>query len=168
MESTKNFFDLKATDIDENEFKFSSLKGSKAILIVNVACECGLTPQYAGLTELYKKYKDNGLEILGFPCNQFGRQEPGTPQEIKDFVKKYDVTFKLFSKCDVNGPNAHEVYNYLRRNSSLYNSETDKVGEIIWNFGKFLVNKDGSKVQYFPPKVVPADLEKPIQDLLSA
>jgi glutathione peroxidase-family protein len=121
---------------------------NKVILFVNVASKCGLTPQYNGLVELDKAYGDKGLVIVGVPCNQFGNQEPGTPDEIKDFTKsKYDVDFTLLEKQDVNGPNRSPLYQFL-------------VGEgpdIAWNFGKFLVGRDGEVIERFEPQTAPDD-----------
>lgn len=121
---------------------------NKVILFVNVASKCGLTPQYSGLVELDKAYGDRGLVIVGVPCNQFGAQEPGTPDEIKTFTKtKYDVEFTLLEKQDVNGPNRSPLYQFL-------------VGEgpdIGWNFGKFLVGRDGEVITRFEPQTAPND-----------
>ncbi len=121
---------------------------NKVVLFVNVASKCGLTPQYSGLVELEKTYGDRGLVIVGVPCNQFGAQEPGTPEEIKNFTKtKYDVEFTLLEKQDVNGPNRSPLYQFL-------------VGEeedISWNFGKFLVGRDGELVASFDPQTKPCD-----------
>ncbi|WP_035986521.1 glutathione peroxidase [Leptolyngbya sp. KIOST-1] len=123
---------------------------NKVILFVNVASKCGLTPQYSGLVDLDKAYGDRGLMIVGVPCNQFGQQEPGSSEEIKDFTKtKYDVDFTLLEKQDVNGPNRSPLYQFL-------------VGEgpdITWNFGKFLVGRDGSVVARFDPQTPPNDPE---------
>jgi glutathione peroxidase len=121
---------------------------NKVILFVNVASRCGLTPQYSGLVELDQQYRDRGLMIVGVPCNQFGKQEPGTPEEIKDFTQsKYDVDFTLLEKQDVNGPNRSPLYHFL-------------VGEgedIAWNFGKFVVGRDGEVVARFEPQTAPDD-----------
>ena len=121
---------------------------NKVVLFVNVASQCGLTPQYSGLVELDKAYGDKGLVIIGVPCNQFGAQEPGSPEEIKDFTKsKYDVEFTLLEKQDVNGANRSPLYQFL-------------VGEgddIAWNFGKFLIGRDGSVVERFEPQTAPDD-----------
>ncbi len=131
----------------------------KVILFVNVASKCGLTPQYNGLVELDKAYRDRGLVIIGVPCNQFGAQEPGTPEEIKDFTKtKYDVDFTLLEKQDVNGANRSPLYQFL-------------VGEgkdIAWNFGKFVVGRDGEVVARFEPQTAPdaPDLKAAIEKAL--
>ncbi len=121
---------------------------NKVVLFVNVASQCGLTPQYSGLVELDKAYGDKGLVIIGVPCNQFGAQEPGSPDEIKDFTKsKYDVEFTLLEKQDVNGANRSPLYQFL-------------VGEgddIAWNFGKFLIGRDGSVIERFEPQTAPDD-----------
>jgi len=166
MDATPTFFDLKSSDINGSDFAFQSLKGKKATLVVNVACECGLTPQYAGLSKLYKDHQQEGLEILGFPCNQFGAQEPGTLEEIKEFVKQFDVTFTLFNKISVNGAETDPVYAFLKKNSSLFNAETGVTGDIPWNFAKFLVDSNGT-VQYFGPKTTPEELEAPIKTVLA-
>ncbi len=126
----------------------------KALLIVNVASQCGLTPQYAGLQELHDKYSDRGFEVLGFPCNQFGAQEPGTADEIKTFCEtSYGVTFPLFEKIDVNGENRHPLYEQLTQKEDA----EGKAGDVVWNFEKFLVSPEGDIVQRFRPLVTPED-----------
>jgi glutathione peroxidase len=121
---------------------------NKVILFVNVASKCGLTPQYSGLVALDQAYGDRGLVIVGVPCNQFGAQEPGTPEEIKDFTKtKYDVDFTLLEKQDVNGPNRSPLYQFL----------VGQGADIQWNFGKFLVGRDGQVVARFEPQTPPDD-----------
>jgi glutathione peroxidase len=132
-------------------------------IIVNVACKCGLTnDNYAQLQELYAKYKNDGLKILGFPCNQFLGQEPWPESEIKEFVKKYNVEFDMFSKIDVNGENTHPLYKYLK----------NKVGGgvlgsfIKWNFTKFLIDRNGQPVQRYAPNTAPKDFENDIISLL--
>ena len=138
----------------------------KVILVVNVASECGLTPQYEGLQELYEKYKDKGLVILGFPCNQFGSQEPGTAAEIKSFcTKNYGVTFDMFAKVDVNGDNAAPFFKHL---TSL-ETKPKGAGKIGWNFEKFLIGRDGTVAARFAPTIAPDadDLVKQIEDLLA-
>ncbi len=135
----------------------------KVVLIVNTASKCGFTPQYKGLEELYQKYKDKGLVILGFPCNQFGNQEPGSSSKISEFCEiNYGVTFPLFDKIDVNGENAHPLFDFLK---------TEKPGilgtkKIKWNFTKFLVNKKGEVVKRFAPIATPNQIEADITALL--
>jgi glutathione peroxidase len=126
----------------------------KALLIVNVASQCGLTPQYAGLQELHNTYGDRGFEVLGFPCNQFGAQEPGTSDEIKTFCEtNYGVSFPMFSKIEVNGDNRHPLYEELTQTED----SEGKAGDIAWNFEKFLIAKDGTVVARFAPAVAPDD-----------
>ena len=146
---SSNIENVKVKDIDGKEVKLSEYKG-KVLLIVNVASYCGFTKQYTGLEEIYKKYKAKGFEILGFPCNQFGNQEPGTNEEIKNFCSsKFDVTFRLFDKIDVNGSNKSPLYKILTDNPV-----TGK-GDIQWNFEKFIIDKNGNVVARFPSKVEP-------------
>jgi glutathione peroxidase len=136
--------------------KSTSLKAyeGKVLLIVNVASKCGYTPQYAGLEALYEKYKDKGFAVLGFPCNQFGGQEPGTDEEIKQFCSsKYQVTFPLFDKIEVNGPNRHPLYVLLAGPGSAF------PGNITWNFNKFLIGRDGKTRKRFDSKVKPDSAE---------
>jgi glutathione peroxidase len=126
----------------------------KALLIVNVASKCGLTPQYAGLQKLYETYADRGLMIVGVPCNQFGEQEPGTSDEIAEFCETmYSVTFPLTEKVDVNGEQQHPLYTQL---TAVEDSE-GKAGDVMWNFEKFLVSPDGAQVRRFRPLVKPED-----------
>ena len=136
---------------------------NKVLLVVNVASECGFTDQYKGLEKLYRRYKDRGLVVLGFPCNQFGRQEPGNEQEIKNFCSsKYGVSFPMFSKIDVNGPNAHPLYEYLKEEKKgILGTE-----RIKWNFTKFLVDRHGTVMGRFSPSTKPEDLEGDIQAVL--
>ena len=120
----------------------------KVLLVVNVASKCGLTPQYEGLEELYRANKDRGLEVLGFPCNQFGGQEPGTEADIKSFCStKYDVTFPMFSKLEVNGDGRHPLYSWL----TSQDTQPDGPGDIQWNFAKFLIDREGNVVARFSP-----------------
>lgn len=138
----------------------------KVILVVNVASECGLTGQYEGLQELYDKYKDKGLVVLGFPCNQFGSQEPGTAEEIKSFcTKNYGVTFDMFAKIDVNGDKAAPFYKHL----TAFETKPKGAGKIGWNFEKFLIGKDGTVAARFAPTVEPKadDVVKQIEALLA-
>jgi glutathione peroxidase len=155
-------YDFKAKDITGKERSLKDHEG-KVLLIVNVASECGYTPQYAGLEILYKKYKDKGLVVLGFPCNQFGSQEPGTEKEIETFCEtRFGVTFPLFSKIDVNGDKAHPLYEFLRSaKPGLLGTEAIK-----WNFTKFLVDRKGEPVKRFASKDKPEDIEKDIEKLI--
>ncbi len=144
-----NLFDFTLTDIQGNALPLSQFKG-KTLLVVNVASQCGLTPQYSALEQLYQQYKDQGLVVLGCPCNQFKGQEPGTEAEIKTFCEThYGVTFPLTSKLEVNGPNRHPLYQFLIGNGE----------EIQWNFEKCLVNGEGQVVARFSPRMVPDDPE---------
>ena len=149
--------------IDGKERSLSEYK-DKVLLIVNVASECGFTPQYKGLQEIYQKYKGKGFVILGFPSNDFGHQEPGTDSEIKQFCEsKYSVTFDMFSKIDVKGNNQAPLYKYLT-------TECEVPHEITWNFNKFLVDRTGKVVGYFPSQVKPTDSEltNKIEQLIAA
>jgi glutathione peroxidase len=133
------------------------------LLIVNTASKCGFTPQYAGLESLYEKLNAKGLAILGFPCNQFGQQEPGGPEEIGAFCQmNYGVSFPMFDKIDVNGPKAHPLYQYLK------DEQPGVLGtkNIKWNFTKFLVDRDGKVVDRFAPMTKPEDIEKSIAKVL--
>lgn len=146
-----NISTIKVKDTDGKEVALSSFKG-KVLLIVNVASECGFTPQYKGLQELYEKYKDKGLEILGFPCNDFGGQEPGTNQEIKTFCStNYGVSFKLFDKVKILGKDKNKLY------AALTNNDVTGTKDVGWNFEKFLISKNGDIVSRFPSKVEPTD-----------
>lgn len=148
-------YDINVKDNNLNNVEMSEYKG-KILLIVNVASKCGFTPQYKDLESLYKKYKDQGLEVLGFPCNQFGAQEPGSNEEIQSFCNlNYNVTFKLFDKIDVNGPKTSPLFKHLKNQSpGILGTEGIK-----WNFTKFLVNKDGEVVKRFSPKDTEAVIE---------
>jgi glutathione peroxidase len=135
----------------------------RVLLIVNTASQCGFTPQYAGLQALYEKYEPQGLTVLGFPCNQFGAQEPGSNDEIGAFCRKnYGVTFPVFAKIEVNGPGAHPLFRYLCHDKpGILGTEAIK-----WNFTKFLVDRDGEPVSRHAPRTPPQDLEAPIRELL--
>lgn len=153
---------FKVKNINGEEVDLSTYKG-KTVLIVNVASKCGLTPQYKGLEELYEKYQDKGLVILGFPSNDFLWQEPGSEQEIKQFCElNYRVKFPLFSKVKVKGKDKCELYKYLT------SEETNPgfSGEIEWNFQKFLVNKEGKVVRRYSPQTKPEEIEKEILQYL--
>lgn len=148
--------------IKGEEVPLERYKG-KALVIVNTASKCGFTPQYKGLQDLYEKYKDRGVEILGFPCNQFGGQEPGSEQEIESFCElNYGVTFPMFAKVDVKGDHADPLFTHLVSEApGLLGSKGIK-----WNFTKFLVNKEGEVVKRFAPQTSPADLEKELEALI--
>lgn len=159
-----SLYDVKLKDIDGNAASLKTYQG-KVLLIVNVASKCGYTPQYAGLEALYLKYKDRGLVVLGFPCNQFGSQEPGTNAEIKQFcTSHYDVTFPMFDKIDVNGADRHPLYDLLAGKASPF------PGNIGWNFTKFLVGRDGKIVKRFESKVKPdaPELVQAVESALAA
>lgn len=156
-----NFYDIEIKGIDGSEDLLGALRG-KVALAVNVASRCGLTPQYAGLERLHRELRDQGFTVIGFPCNQFGAQEPGSEPQILEFCRtKYDVTFPLSSKLEVNGPNAHPVYRFL---TAAY---TGVAGDIAWNFEKFLVSRDGKVLKRYPPPTRPEDAGL-LQDLAEA
>jgi glutathione peroxidase len=156
-----NFYSFNATSLQGKEIAMESYKG-KVILVVNTASKCGLTPQYEGLENLYEKYKNRGFIILGFPCNQFGNQEPGTEKEISEgCLINYGVTFQMFSKIDVNGNSAHPVFKYLKSKLSGFPGKSIK-----WNFTKFLIDKNGIPVKRFAPTTVPEKLVEDIESLL--
>ncbi len=145
----KNISSISVKDIDGKIVNLGAYKG-KVLLIVNVANYCGYTKQYSGLEQIYKKYNDMGFEILAFPCNQFGEQEPGTNEEIKNFCSsKFDVTFRLFDKIDVNGKNKSPLYTVLTDNEVIGKSD------IKWNFEKFVIDKNGNVIARFPSSVEP-------------
>lgn len=156
---TDSIYAFSGRTIDGEEKSLGEFKG-KALLIVNTASECGYTPQYEGLERLYKKYQGRGFAVLGFPCNQFGTQEPGTEEEIKSFCQKnYGVTFPLFAKVDVNGDKAHPLFAYLKQAlPGIAGTESIK-----WNFTKFLVGRDGKPIERFAPATKPEALEKSIE-----
>ena len=154
-----SIWDIEVKNIDGKTTKLSEYKG-KALLVVNVASKCGFTPQYKDLELIYKQYKDQGFEILAFPCNQFGAQEPGDENEIKNFCSlNYDVTFPLFSKVDVNGENAHPLFENLK--NSLPGIMGTKA--IKWNFTKFLIGKDGTPIKRYAPNDKPQELVSDIE-----
>lgn len=154
-------YDFKAIDNMGKEVDFAQFKG-KVLLIVNTASKCGFTPQYDGLEALYKKYKDQGLVIIGFPCDQFAHQEPGTDAEIAEFCRlNYGVTFPIMSKIDVNGKNAHPIYTYLK------SAAKESQGKAIkWNFTKFLISRDGGIIKRYAPAMPPEKIDADIQALL--
>ncbi len=157
-----NIYDILIKDSSNKEVSMSKFEG-KTLLIVNVASKCGLTPQYKGLQSLYEEYKDRNFLVLGFPCNQFGGQEPGTNSEINNFCEiNYSITFPIFSKIKVNGPDSHPLFRLLK---------TDKPGifrteSIKWNFTKFLVSSSGKIIDRFSPQVKPKYIRSEIERIL--
>ncbi len=158
----ESVYDFSAKTIDGAEQKLDAFRG-KTLLIVNVASKCGFTPQYSGLEAMYRRLKDRGLEILGFPCDQFGHQEPGDEAEIRSFCStRYEVTFPMFSKVAVNGKGAHPLYAHLKRAApGVLGTESIK-----WNFTKFLVDKEGRVVKRYAPDAKPEEIEGEIAPLL--
>ncbi|MBV9388406.1 MAG: glutathione peroxidase [Chroococcidiopsidaceae cyanobacterium CP_BM_ER_R8_30] len=157
-----SLYDFSATSIDGAEVPLHKYK-DKVLLIVNTASQCGFTPQYQGLQALYDKYAKLGLVVLGFPCNQFGKQEPGDSDQIQSFCEtRFGVSFPLFQKIEVNGNRTHPLYQYLKKAvPGIFGTEVIK-----WNFTKFLVDRNGTVVKRYPPMTKPEDLEKDIQALL--
>ena len=158
----ENVYEFSVKDIKGDLKDLESYKG-KVLLIVNVASRCGYTPQYKGLQELHNEYNEKGLVVLGFPCNQFGSQEPGSEDEIQGFCStKFNVTFDLFSKVDVNGGHETPLYSFLKESCpGILNTK-----QVKWNFTKFLVDKTGKPVKRFAPKDEPESLKKDIEELL--
>lgn len=159
----QHFYDFNALTLQGKEVGMDTYKG-KVILVVNTASKCGLTPQFEGLEKLYREYKDKGLVILGFPCNQFANQEPGSEKDIAEgCLINYGVTFPIFSKIDVNGENAHPIYKYLKSKlkGGIFGSS------IKWNFAKFLLNKEGKPYKRYSPTTTPDKLIKDIEKLLA-
>jgi glutathione peroxidase len=156
-----NLYDFSATSLDGKPVDLSEYEG-KAVLVVNTASKCGFTPQYEGLEKLYEQYADDGLVVLGFPCDQFGHQEPGGDEEIGEFCQRnYGVSFPMFSKVDVNGSNAHPLYQWLRK------VKGGVLGDRIkWNFTKFLVDREGNVVKRYPSTTTPAKLEGDVKKVL--
>jgi glutathione peroxidase len=177
-----SIYDFDVTTTDGSTQSLKEYAG-RTVLVVNVASKCGLTPQYEGLEALYREDKARGLEILGFPCNQFGGQEPGTDEEIKDFcATNFDVTFPIFSKVEVNGPSADPLFTYLRseapgdfgpQSGFLYDhvvkTRPEAIGtdEVKWNFTKFLVGPDGAVVRRYEPTVTPEEIRADLDSLLA-
>jgi len=157
-----DIYDIQVKDSLKKDISLSEYSG-KTLLVVNVASKCGLTPQYEGLQELYDRYKDRNFIVLGFPCNQFGGQEPGTDAEINDFCDiNYSVTFPIFSKIEVNGPNAHPLFKLLKRDKpGIFRTQSIK-----WNFTKFLINNNGKIVERFSPRVEPKYIKEQIERIL--
>jgi glutathione peroxidase len=162
MSQAKTIADFKAPLPGGGEIDLAEKKG-KVLLVVNTASKCGFTPQYEGLEALHRKFKDKGFEVIAFPCNQFGAQEPGNADEIASFCKlNYDVTFPLMAKVDVNGMNANPLYKWLKKEApGLMGSQSIK-----WNFTKFLIDREGKVVRRYAPTDKPADIERDIEKLL--
>ncbi len=163
LSATARIYTFSPTAIDGTERSLAEFQG-RIMLLVNTASHCGFTPQYAGLEALYQQYKDRGLVVLGFPCNQFGAQEPGTAAEISQFCQlNYGITFPMFARIDVNGPGAHPLYRYLTSTKAgLFGTEAIK-----WNFTKFLVDREGLVVGRFAPRATPAELAIEVEKLLA-
>jgi glutathione peroxidase len=158
----KSFYQFAAKSLQGKEIPMDAYKG-KMVLVVNTASKCGLTPQFEGLENLYQKYKDRGLVILGFPCNQFANQEPGDEKSISEgCVINYGVTFQMFSKIDVNGENAHPLYKFLKSKLSGFFG-----GKIKWNFTKFLIDVNGKPVKRFSPTTKPETIDKFLEKILN-
>ena len=176
-------YDYKALNNKGLEVDFAQYEG-KVLLIVNTASKCGFTPQYDGLEALYQRYKDQGLVILGFPCDQFAHQEPGSNEEIAEFCRlNHGVTFPLMAKIDVNGANAAPIFEYLKTQAPTeeykglkakathtmlkgISKSVEKDSDILWNFTKFLVSRDGAAIKRFPPTATPEDMEDDLKAML--
>ena len=158
----KSIYDYKVDDSQKNPVSLSDYKG-KTLLIVNVASRCGLTPQYKGLQELYSKYSNKDFEILAFPCNQFGVQEPGSNEEIKEFCdNNFNVSFKIFDKINVNGSSASPLFKHLKNEAKgVMGSEAIK-----WNFTKFLIDNNGSVIKRYSPQTTPDKIDKDLSKIL--
>jgi len=156
-----NFYKFTATSLQGKEIGMDSYKG-KVVLVVNTASKCGLTPQYEGLEKLFEAYNDKGLVILGFPCNQFGNQEPGTEKEISEgCLVNYGVSFPMFSKIEVNGKDAHPIYKYLKDKLPGFPFK-----KIKWNFTKFLIDSNGKPIKRFSPTTVPEKIDQYLVNIL--
>jgi glutathione peroxidase len=162
MPAANTIYDFTGETLDGHPAPLEAFRG-KVLLIVNTASKCGFTPQYAGLEGLWKKYQDRGFAVLGFPCNQFGAQEPGDAAEIANFCSlTYDVSFPMMAKIDVNGPTAHPLYAWLKgQKKGLLGSESVK-----WNFTKFLIDRQGGVIARYAPTVEPKDLERAVEAAL--
>lgn len=159
---TQKFYDFKANTLQGKEISMDAYKG-KVVMLVNTASKCGLTPQYEGLEKLNKLYKDKGLVILGFPCNQFAGQEPGSEKEIAEgCLINYGVSFQMFSKIDVNGANAHPLYKYLKKELKGFPGS-----ELKWNFTKFMLDKEGKPYKRYSPTTKPEKMIADIEKLLA-
>lgn len=161
-QASSSIYDFSANSLEGQPVSLSTFK-DKVLLIVNTASQCGFTPQYQGLQSIYNKFENQGFAVLGFPCNQFGQQEPGTASEIQSFCEtRFGVTFPLFEKVDVNGSNAHPLFKYLTKSApGIFGTEGIK-----WNFTKFLVDRSGKVVKRYPSTTKPEEIEKDIQSLL--
>lgn len=183
QDTMATIYDYKAVASNGNEIDFKEFEG-KVLLIVNTASKCGFTPQFDGLEALNEKYRDRGLVVIGFPCNQFKEQDPGSDDEIHEFCRlNYGVTFQITKKTDVNGNNEHPVFTWLKAQAPTeeykglkakatqkllkgISSSAQKESDILWNFTKFLVSRDGTKVLRFAPTTEPKDFEKEIENML--
>ena len=179
----QTIYDFKALTSKGKEIDFSEFKG-KVLLIVNTASKCGFTPQFAGLEELNQKYKEQGLVVIGFPCNQFKEQDPGTDGEIEEFCQlNYGVSFQIMKKTDVSGPAAEPIFEYLKSQApteeykglkakathtllKTLSKSVEKDSDILWNFTKFLISKDGASIKRYAPTAEPKDFEKDIEAML--
>ena len=158
----KDFYQFTINGLDSQPISMADFKG-KTLLIVNTASKCGFTGQYKGLEKLYKEHKDNGLVVLGFPCDQFGHQEPGSSEEIQSFCSNnYNITFPMSQKINVNGSDAHPLYKFLKKELKGLLG-----GRIKWNFTKFLIGPDGTPIKRFSPKTKPSEIASYIEPLLS-
>ena len=156
-------YDFSAKTIDGKEQPLADYRG-KALLVVNVASKCGFTPQYTGLEALWRKFKDKGIVVLGFPCDQFGHQEPGDENEIKNFCSlNYDVTFPMYAKVDVNGNNAHPLYKWMKEEKAGFLGTEG----IKWNFTKFLIDRNGNVIKRYAPTDTPEKIEKDLAGVLA-
>ena len=183
MMNMEKIYDFKALTSKGKELDFNEFKG-KVLLIVNTASKCGFTPQFAGLEELNKKYKDRGLVVIGFPCNQFKEQDPGTDGQIEEFCQlNYGVTFQIMKKVDVNGAAAEPIFEYLKAQAPTetyhglkakatsvmlkkISKSVEKDSDILWNFTKFLISKDGETVKRYAPTTDPKEFEKDVEAML--
>lgn len=157
-----NFYQFSATSLKGKEISMEDYKG-KYVLVVNTASKCGLTPQYTGLEELYQKYKEKGLVVLGFPCNQFGNQESGDEKSISEgCLINYGVTFPMFAKVDVNGKDAHPIFKYLKKELSSFFG-----GKVKWNFTKFLIDADGKPIKRYSPVTKPEKIDVDLAKILA-
>ena len=180
----EKIYDFKAFTSKGKELNFADFQG-KVLLVVNTASKCGFTPQFAGLEELNQKYKDRGLVIIGFPCNQFKEQDPGTDSQIEEFCQlNYGVTFQIMKKVDVNGPDATPVFEFLKAQApteeyhglkakaakalfKTLSKSVEKDNDIKWNFTKFLISKDGETIKRYAPTTEPKDFEKDVEAMLA-